>query len=215
MNAAFRFTLCFTLILPIACSDQSPVDANDTSQPVIAQAPAASQESVNTPAVTSLALPPQINVFTSVDARSVQQLMNEVFENNARQIWNAVSYTVTAEGATENLPDTDEEWASLMELTVGLRIGGEALMDPLRPVTIGIEESTWPDWQYTPTEIAELRESNIDEWRLSLVNMQSTLNSIVDSINRRDVAAYTQLGVTLNQACQGCHGTFWYKPLGR
>jgi hypothetical protein len=200
------------LLLLVSCSEPP---ANTAEMISVAEQPRPQPE---TPApeprqaITSLALPPPAPVFGSSDERSVQQLMNEVVEKNARSIWNAVSYTVTADGTTENIPDTDEEWTALLQNALELRIAGEALMDQARPVAPGVDESTWPAWQYTPTEISSMRNDSIDEWRLFLVDMQSTVNSIIDTINRRDVPAYTQLGVTLNQSCQGCHGSFWYKP---
>jgi hypothetical protein len=209
------YSLCLAVLLPAACSEPpASTEVADTITAPVPTEPAATP--AETPSlITSLALPPRIPGFASSDDRSVQQLMNEVIEMNARSLWNAVSYTVTAEGTTENIPDTGEEWSTLLQNALALRLGGEALMDQSRPVAPGVDESTWPNWQYTPTEITALRDDSIDEWRLFLVDMQSAVNSIIDTINRQDVPAYTQLGVTLNQACQGCHGSFWYKPQGQ
>jgi hypothetical protein len=209
------FSLCLCTLLPAACSEPpANTGVADTETAPATQEPAPTPAAAPT-LVTSLALPPQIPGFASGDDRPVQQLMNEAIEPNARSLWNAVSYTVTAEGTTENIPDTEAEWSALLQNALALRLGGEALMDQTRPVAPDADESTWPDWQYTPTEITALRNDNIDEWRLFLVDMQSAVNSIIDSINRQDVPGYTQLGVTLNQSCQGCHGSFWYKPQGQ
>ena len=213
MNLNSLPLVAITLLLLSACSEEPvspelPVAVPDPVVDIVEEAPTPTRTSTG-----SLALPPPVLPLVSGDDRSVRELMNDVMEINARLVWNAVSYTVTAEGTTENFPDTDQEWNALLEATMAIRNGGEALMDQNRPVDPGYDENAWPDWQYTPVEIEFMRLENLDEWRLFLVNMQSTLNSIIDTINRRDVSGYTELGVTLNQACQSCHGAFWYKPL--
>ena len=204
------YSLAFLLLLG-GCTQENPEPAEQVVQE--ATRAAAVQEAEPSQSLASLPLP--ANPLLAGDTRSVRQLMNEVMELNARTIWNAVSYIVTADGVEERFPRSDEEWNTLLQAARNLMSGGEALMLDSRPVDPAFDPASWPNWQYTPAEIETMRSEDPDNWRYYLVDMQGAVTRIIDAINRRDLLAYGELGVLLNQACQGCHSSFWYKPLNQ
>lgn len=142
---------------------------------------------------------------------TVNALMKEIIDPAARELWTAVSYVVTAEGTEETSPQTDEDWARL-------RLRADALMQASMTLQLpGLRmhadaNAPRPDFQFTPREIEAAVADNPFPWRGYAQDMQMTTLQILGAIERRDLMEYSSLGVTLNDACDGCHGEYWYRP---
>lgn len=171
--------------------------------------PAAQPKPLTQPLTNPAALPPSF-----LPTITIQDLMNDTINPNVRALWNAVSYTVTEQGATDTKPTSEADWIALREKADALLKGAATLMLPALKITSDAAVKT-PAYQYTPTEIEQLRRENADIWREYVQRLQATTQALIKDIENRDVEAYTEHGSPINQACEGCHADFWYRPSPR
>lgn len=146
------------------------------------------------------------------DDMAVASLMRDTINPASRTLWRAVSYTVTAEGTTETAPTTDADWQALRAEAESLMRASTLLMLPTLKVGDMQAAADRPGFQYTPAEIERLRLQEMDAWRNYAQQLQTTTLQLLTTIERRDVTAYVEAGPPINQACEGCHGQFWYRP---
>jgi hypothetical protein len=147
---------------------------------------------------------------------SVRMLMNNMLETNAQRLWKAVRYVLTEDNVAEDVvPVTDDDWARLRESAITLLEAGNALLLPGRVVDHEPAPADYPDWQYTPEEIQTLKDSAPEGWSYYVEQMQFSTRETLETIERRDVLAFMEKSGVINNACQGCHGEFWYKPQGQ
>ena len=168
--------------------------------PVVAQSVAQS--------AAPLLLPPSL-----VPQITINALMKDTIDPAASALWTAVSYTATVEGITETMPETEEDWNALRARADELIKAGALLMLPgLKVNDLSVVP---PDFQYSPAEIEQLVQQDPGLWRNYAERMQTTVLQLMEAIDRRDLVAYTELGPPINQACEGCHGQYWYRPMPR
>lgn len=143
---------------------------------------------------------------------TVNALMKDSIEPAARKLWNAVSYVVSETGTQETSPQSNADWNALrdsadvlMKTALTLQLPGLRIhADP---------DAERPDFQFSPEEIEARLSANPAPWRSYAQHMQTTTLQILGAIERRDLIEYTTMGVTLNEACEGCHAEYWYRPL--
>lgn len=143
---------------------------------------------------------------------TVHSLMRDVINPSARALWRAFSFTITAEGEQETRPNSDEDWQRLRDQADAIMRAGLTLKLP----TITVDDGSAPpaaDFQYSHDEVAKLIAADPSVWRNYAERMQSLTLKIIGSIDKRDAKTFTELGVELNQTCEGCHVQFWYRPL--
>ena len=145
---------------------------------------------------------------------SIKDLMTTMIVPNAQALWNSVSYVVTSEGATETLPQTDEDWTRLRASAIALIEGGNALMVPGREVVGGFAVAGAPAFQFTPEEIAQRVADDPQVWLRYVQELQESTRLTLQAIELRDVMGLTEWGAQINDACEGCHAQFWYRPQG-
>jgi hypothetical protein len=112
----------------------------------------------------------------------------------------------------EIIPVNDMDWdglrhsaATLLEVAHGLTLEG-------REVGGADYESVRQPFQYTAEEIAARRAADIEDWNAIAVGMGDLTRDVMATIERRDILALTETGAALNQACEACHATYWYRP---
>lgn len=145
---------------------------------------------------------------------TVHSLMRDVINPAARRLWGAFSYVITAEGEQESRPQSDEDWQALRTHADALIRAGLTLKLP----TLRVDDGSAPpaaEYQFDHAEVERLIAADPSVWRNYAERMQGITLRIVTAIDRRDAATYTELGVELNQTCEGCHVQFWYRPLQR
>jgi len=146
---------------------------------------------------------------------SLRDLMNNSLERHAQHLWKAVRYVVTEDGVEEEVfPQTDEDWAGLMESANTLIATANDLLLPGRVIDPN-PISPYPDWQYHPDEIQALRSADPDGWAYYVDQLAFTTRDTLATIERRDVLAFMEKSGMINNACQGCHADFWYRRQDR
>lgn len=193
-----------------------------------AVAPAATEAPLPAPAATAIdqapaeAAPPDPMTASGGNAvrpqifdtsQSIRTLMNFDIQANADVLWRAVRYVVTADGVTEDTsPRTDADWLRLRDSALALVAAGNALLLTDRVVDAAYPRDDYPDYTYTPPEIRALIDANTDTWRYYIQQMQATTNATLEAINTRDLLGLLETGAAINNACNGCHAEFWYRP---
>ena len=144
---------------------------------------------------------------------SVKMLMNDTLQPHATALWQAVRYTVTEAGVVEDVtPTSDDDWNRLRDSALRLIEGANALLLPGRPIDLLPLAQDYPDWQYPPEEIQAMVAANPRGWLNYIQQMQQSTRSTLETIERKDVQGLMDVGGQINNACQGCHAEFWYRP---
>jgi hypothetical protein len=150
---------------------------------------------------------------------SVLDLMLEVIDPNADELWESVATISTRTGVEERHPRTDAEWKAVRRKALLLVEAANLLVVEGRPVAHPgqkLEETAEGD--LTP-EQAQLE---IDKDRASFVSfaaaLQTSSRKLLGSIDKRDTELFLEAGGELDEACEACHTRFWYpnapKPPG-
>ena len=70
----------------------------------------------------------------------------------------------------------------------------------------------YPDYQFRPEEIQALVESDAENWRAYIKQMQFFTRTTLETIEEKDLLGLMETSAAINNACQGCHAEFWYRP---
>lgn len=154
------------------------------------------------------------SVYAQADAAelTVRSIMKQQVDPNAKAIWDAVSYTANEQGVEERSPSSDADWMALRANAIALMEAARALRQPnLRAAAASNPEAT-PDYQYRPEEIEALMQSQADAWASYLEAMETYTLQTMSAITRKDVSTFSEVNANINEACQQCHASFWYRP---
>ena len=208
-----------SLLLPVTvamfalagCSAEQEPGTAVTSPPDVVPEPV---EIAVTPAPAPLPTTTPVLPQIFDTSQSIRTLMNYDVQPNADALWQAVRYVVTAEGVMEDdSPQTNEDWERLRESALALVAAGNALLLTNRVIDADYPRADYPDYTYTPDEIRALIDADMETWRYFIQQMQFATNATLETINNRDLLGLMDTGATINNACEGCHGTYWYRPL--
>ena len=194
---SIRYTgLVVASLLLCACSPAPEASSNAAQQTVVDVAPEAA------PAI----------VYDT--ATTIEELMTAIVMPRAGHLWNAVSYVATAEGITETMPQTDEDWTALRNSAVTLIEAGNMLMIPGREILSSEFDPATANFQLTPDEITQLLADDPMPWQGYAQQLQEYTRTTLQAIELRDVMGLQEFGAEINEACEGCHATYWYRPPG-
>jgi hypothetical protein len=192
MDSSHRFglgALCALPLLLVGCAKQEAV------------APAAAASTLSAP------LPGGLE-----PKASVLDLMSEVVDPNADDLWEAVAVVSTTTGSEEHQPRTEEEWKLVRRQALTLVEAANLLVTEGRVVAHPGQQLAEPGGQgdFTP----EQAQAEIDKDRGAFVGFARALQiaavQLLGAIDKRDVDAYLEAGGALDEACEGCHRRFWY-----
>lgn len=145
-------------------------------------------------------------------ARTVREMMVSVVDPAADAIWGSVEVVVTYDGKVEKQPRTDEEWRALREHAVTLREAGELLLKPGLRVAKAGESAGDPRVDRPPAEIeAQIRQAPA-LWAAHARTLQAAATTTLQAVESKSVKALVDAGEVLDQACEACHQTYWYRP---
>jgi hypothetical protein len=114
---------------------------------------------------------------------NVDQLMDAVITPAALTYWGAVSIIVDADGVTENVPDTEEEWEAVWAAGITLAESGNLLMMAPRAV-------------------------DQEQWMLIAADLIDIGVEAAAAAEAKDAEAVLEIGERIYLVCLACHDRY-------
>jgi hypothetical protein len=136
---------------------------------------------------------------------AIEEVMRYIIDPAADAVWDAVVIEVGAQGTTETVPTTDEDWAALRRHAMTLLEG--------RRVAVPGSRSEMPGVDLEPEEIEALLAADRPAWNQFVGALHASGLVVLDAVDRRDVDALLVAGDQLDLTCENCHLRYWYPGL--
>ena len=140
---------------------------------------------------------------------------------SAQGLWDSVGRVSDAKGTRDIEPKSDEDWAAVRRHAVSLMESTNLLLIPGRHVaregaqTLKADDAE-PGAELPPSKIEKLLDQNWAAWTAMAQNLHGSAASMLDAIDKKDVARLESTGSDLDGVCEACHLTFWYpRPQAR
>jgi hypothetical protein len=143
---------------------------------------------------------------------SVKELMRDLLDPLADNIFNSVSTVVSKDGVVEIAPKTDEDWEKVRIGAVAMAEGAYLLKirRPFAPPG-DLNNSTGPDAvELSPAQIMAKVEKDPVEWNARIEALRNVGLEVLDIVKRKDANELWDAGDNLDKACEGCHRSYWY-----
>ena len=147
---------------------------------------------------------------------SVKELMKDMLDPLADNIFNAVGSSLTTQGMVDIVPKTDEDWDKIRVGAVALAEGAY-LLKIRRPFAPPGDDnnSSGPDAvELSPAQITAKVERDPVEWNARIEALRNVALEALDVAKRKDVAELWDVGENLDKACEACHRSYWYPGEG-
>jgi hypothetical protein len=143
---------------------------------------------------------------------SVKELMRDMLDPIADNIFDSVSTVVTRQGTVNNVPRTDEDWEKLRIGAVTIAEGVYLLKVPRPFAPPGdLNNSTGPDAvELSPAQITAKVEKDPVEWNARIEALRNVGLEVLDIVKRKDVNELWDAADNLDTACESCHKSYWY-----
>lgn len=143
---------------------------------------------------------------------SVKELMRDLLDPLADNIFDAVAVVVDQKRTIEHTPKTDEDWDRIRIGAVAMAEGAY-LLKVRRPFTPPGEEnnSTGPDAvELSSAAITAKIEKDPVEWDARIEALRNVGLQVLEIVKRKDVNELWDAAENLDQACEACHRSYWY-----
>jgi hypothetical protein len=143
---------------------------------------------------------------------SVKELMRDMLDPIADNIFNAVGTIITDKGVVDIAPKTDEDWDKIRIGAVTLAEGAYLLKVP-RPFTPPGEEneSAGPESvELSSAQITAKVERDPVEWNARIEALRNVGLEVLEIVKKKDADALWGAGEDLDVACEACHRSYWY-----
>jgi hypothetical protein len=152
---------------------------------------------------------------------TIRELMQSMIAPSAQGLWDSVGRVSDAKGTRDLEPRSDEEWAAVRRHAVSLMESTNLLLIPGRHVardgqqTLKADDAV-PGSELPPAEIEKRINQNWAAWTAMTHTLHESAASMLDAVDKKDVARLESSGSDLDGVCEACHVTYWYpQPRGR
>ena len=148
---------------------------------------------------------------------TIRELMQSIVAPSAQGLWDSVGRVSDAKGTRDLEPKSAEEWAAVRRHAVSLMESTNLLLIPGRHVaregqqTLKADDAE-PGSELPPAEIEKRINETWAAWTTMAHNLHGTAASMLDAIDKKDVARLESIGSDLDAVCESCHLAFWYPP---
>ena len=148
---------------------------------------------------------------------TVRDIMQSVVAPSAQGLWDSVGTISDARGTFNLEPRTDAEWAAVRRHAVALVESTNLLVIPGRHVahataqTLKAEDAE-PGSELHPAEIEKRVAANWPAWVAMAHTLHDSATTMLDAVDKKDVASLESRGSDLDGVCESCHLVFWYPP---
>lgn len=163
-----------------------------------------------TPAAAPAAADPPFRATSTI-----REVMQSMVAPSAQGLWDSVGRVSDAKGTRDLEPRTDEEWAAVRRHAVALMETTNLLLIPGRHVaregqqTLKAEDAA-PGTELPPSEIEQRINRDWTTWVAMVHTLHGSAASMLDAIDKKDVARLESHGSDLDGVCESCHLVFWY-----
>lgn len=143
---------------------------------------------------------------------SVKELMRDMLDPLADNIFDAVSTVVTSAGTVERVPTTDADWDKVRIGAVSMAEGSYLLKVPRPFAPAGDENnSTGPDAEeLSPAQIMAKFKADPVLWNAKIEALRNVGLEVLELVKTRDANGLWQASNDLDAACENCHVEYWY-----
>ncbi|HMF94514.1 MAG TPA: hypothetical protein VKE96_09480 [Vicinamibacterales bacterium] len=143
---------------------------------------------------------------------SVKELMANMIDPLADNIFDAVWWENGPNGMVEHRPNTDEDWqrVSIGAVTIAEGIYLLKVPRPFAPPgdvnnSVGANAP-----ELAPAQIKAKLDKDPVLWNAKIEALRNVALETLDAVKRKDVDALFQAGADLDVACEECHLEYWY-----
>ncbi len=136
--------------------------------------------------------------------------MDSIIDPSADVLWTAVGTVVDNKGFHDALPKTAEQWHEVRRAAVRMIEGANLLMTPGRAAAPPGTRSEVPGVELEPAEIAALVSRNRRSFDGFALTLQGVALDAERAIDAKNGARLMDAGSRMEEACEGCHQSFWY-----
>jgi len=148
---------------------------------------------------------------TSQVNTSIRDLMDSIVDPSADVIWGASGTIVDKDqGTVELFPKTPEGWMDVRRAAVRIIEGANLLMIPGRLSAPAGARSQTPGVELEPTEIVALINRNRAGFNSFAAALRDLGWEALRASEAKSTDALLDVGGRMQEACEGCHQTFWY-----
>ena len=143
---------------------------------------------------------------------SVKELMRDMLDPIADNIFDSVSIVDDKNGTVERVPKTEEDWERIRIGATTLAEGAYLLKVPRPFAPPGdLNNSTVPDAvELSPDQITAKVKADPVEWNARIEALRNVGLEALDIVRRKDIRELWDAAENLEQACENCHRSFWY-----
>jgi len=159
------------------------------------------------------ASPPAAELWGDMKAVvSVKELMRDMLDPIADNIFDAVSIVENKSGTVEVGPKTEEDWEKIRIGAVTLAEGAYLLKVPRPFAPPGdLNNSTGAHAvELSPDQITAKVKADPVEWNARIEALRNVGLEAMDIVKRKDVKELWDAADNLEQACESCHRRYWY-----
>jgi hypothetical protein len=143
---------------------------------------------------------------------SVKELMRDMLDPAADNIFESVKTVYSKTGVVETVPKTDKDWEKIRIGAVTIAEGVYLLKIPRPFAPPGDENnSIGPDAsELSPAQILAKLEGDPVLWNAKIEALRNVGLEVLEIVNRKKVDELWDAGDNLDQACEACHIQYWY-----
>jgi hypothetical protein len=148
---------------------------------------------------------------------SVKELMRDMIDPIADNIFDAVAIVDTPHGTEQRLPKTDEEWDKIRIGAVTLAEGAYLLkvQRPFAPVGDDKTKSPVQGEELSPAQVKAKVERDPVLWNAKIEALRNVGLEVMEIVRTRKVDELWDASDNLDAACESCHVQFWYPGEGK
>ena len=143
---------------------------------------------------------------------SVKELMRDMIDPVADNIFNAVGSIATKNGFIETEPKTDDDWQKVRTGAVSIAEAAYLLKvrRPFAPPG-DLNNSTGPNpVELSPDQITAKVERDPVEWNARIEALRNVGLEVMELVKRKDAKELWDAAENLDTACENCHRSYWY-----
>jgi hypothetical protein len=143
---------------------------------------------------------------------SVKELMRDMLDPAADNIFDAVKIVYTKTGNIETVPKTDKDWEKIRIGAVTLAEGVYLLKIPRPFAPPGDENNTTgpAPTELTPAQIKAKLEADPVLWNAKIEALRNVGLEVLEIVKKKKADELWDAGDNLDQACESCHVQYWY-----